>query len=402
MTRPLAGIKVLDFSHLLPGELAASILSDLGAEITRIERLQPGLAQSLPPVVNGESLFYWGVHREEKRLGLNLKDGKAREIIYKLVDNSDILLENFRPGVMSRLGLGYGKLHGIKPSLIYCSISGYGQNTSWSQRPGHDLNLQAESGVLHISRQQDGRPIMPGTLVSDFMSANLAAISILSALFEQTKTRKGKHLDISMFDSALWTQCLAGTTNTYFQDEPRETTPAYRENLCNYNVFKCKDDRYLAAAPLESRFWETFCRLIERPDLIEVAAFGTNKNLLATLESEIAKKTLAQWMAVFEGADCCVSPVNTVQEAMEFLPAQERQLIQELSHPSLGLIKQIRTPLPFGQAPSEPLKASSNIAESSRSILKEIGYDEKDLEDLAKAGIIADEKDPKYISESRM
>lgn len=388
MTPPLSGIKVLDFTHLLPGELTVSILSDLGCEITRIERLQPGLAQTLPPIVKGESLYFWSVRREEKRLGLDLKKEQAKEIIYKLAENADILVENFRPGVMGRLGLGYGKLHNLNRKLIYCSISGYGQNSSWSQRPGHDINLQAEAGILHINRQLDNRPSMPGTLLSDFMSASMAAISIATSLFERERTGKGRHLDISMFDSAFWTQCLASTFSAYFEQEPRETSPSYREGLSNYNVFRCLDGRYLAVAPLEPQFWQTFCERIDRPDLITIPAFGTNKELKKTLESEIAKKTLAEWLEAFRNHDCCVSPVNTLKEAMCFLPTEERQLLQDLIHPVLGKIKQIRTPLPF-ERKSDQIVVAADLAESTKSILKQLEYDDTRVRELAELGVIA-------------
>ncbi|MBY0358694.1 MAG: CoA transferase [Candidatus Obscuribacterales bacterium] len=389
MSAPLTGIKVLDFTHLLPGELTASILCDLGCEIIRIERLTPGLAQQLPPIVKGESLYFWSVRRNEKRLGLDLKREEAKEIVYKLAQNSDIILENFRPGVMSRLGLGYGKIHSLNSRLIYCSISGYGQNTSWSQRPGHDINLQAEAGILHTSRQMNDRPSMPGSLISDFISAAMAAISIATALFEREKTNKGRHLDISMFDSTLWTQCVASAFTAYCGQEPRETEPAYREGLSNYNLFRCQDGRYLAIAPLEPQFWQVFCQRIERPDLTKTKAYGTNDELRTTLETVISKKTLSQWLEIFADADCCVSPVNTIAEAMNFLPARERQLLQDLVHPVLGTIKQIRTPLPFAKK-HERIVATFDLRESTAAVLQELGYNQEKQNELAKLGIIQD------------
>lgn len=388
MSQPLQNIKVVDFTHLLPGELTCSILCDLGADLTRVERLKPGLAQHLPPIVKGESLYFWSVHRDEKRIALDLKSEKGIEIVYKLLEDADVLVENFRPGVMGRLGLGYGKLHKLNPCLIYCSISAYGQVNSFSQRPGHDVNLQAESGVMHVSRNTDGKPLMPGTLLSDYMTALLSAVSILGAVIEGQRTGKGRHLDMSMFDSILWTQSLAATASLYMSEEPREADPCYRQDLANYNVFKCKDGRYVAAAPLEPQFWETFCKRLGRNDLLNVFPFGANKDLRKSLDKEFAKKTMDEWLEVFADSDCCLSPVNTVSEALEFLPTKERELVQYLVHPKLGKVPQVRTPLPFDKHHNGELNANHDIAESSASVLRGLGYNPIQISDLIQRQII--------------
>lgn len=388
MTLPLDKIQIIDFSHLLPGELTSAVLADMGAQLTRVEKLTPGLAQFLPPIVKGESLYFWSVHRDEKRIALDLKNEAAIEVVHKLVAQADVVVENFRPGVMSRLGLGYGKLHKINPKLIYCSISSYGQNSSFSQRPGHDVNLQAEAGVMHISRGPDGVPTMPGTLLSDFMSAMLAAISILGALLERDRTQKGRHLDISMFDSVLWTQTLAATANLYTQKEPQEADPSYRHELANYNVFKCADGRYLAAAPLEPQFWERFCIKLGREDLLKVFPFGANVALRDKIGAEFAKRTLAEWMEVFKDSECCVSPVNSVGEALEFLPIKERALIQNLIHPVLGSIPQLRTPLPFDKKHGSDIPANTDLAGSSVALLKELGYSQEEIRSFEERKII--------------
>ena len=388
MAAPLENIKVVDFTHLLPGELTSSVLLDLGAHVTRVEKLKPGLAQMLPPIVKGESLYFWSVHRDEKRLAINLKNERSIEVIHRIIKDADVLVENFRPGVMGRLGLGYGKLHKINPKLIYCSISSYGQNSSFSQRPGHDVNLQAETGVMHTSRTAEGVPQMPGTLLSDFMSAMIAAISILAAMHERERTGKGKHLDISMFDSVMWTQCLTATSSLYTGAEPRETDPSYRQELANYNVFKCKDGRYIAAAPLEPQFWEVFCKTLGREDLLNVFAFGPNVKLRDSMAAEFEKKSMHDWVETFKDSECCVSPVNTIKEALEFLPAKERALIQNLIHPVLGEVPQLRTPLPFDRKHGSSVDAQADISFSSNELLNELGYSEKEIAEMVEEGII--------------
>ncbi len=392
MSQPLENIKVIDFTHLLPGELTSAVLCDLGANLVRVEKLKPGLAQHLPPIVKGESLYFWSVHRDEKRIAIDLKNEKGIEIVRRLVEEADVIVENFRPGVMGRLGLGYGKLHKLNPALIYCSISAYGQNTSFNLRPGHDVNLQAEAGVMHVCRNTDGKPLMPGTLLSDYMTALLSAVSIVSALVERQRTGKGRHLDMSMFDSILWTQALAATASLYLAEEPREADPCYRHDLANYNVFRCKDGRYLAAAPLETPFWETFCKLIGRTDLLNVFPFGANKEMRKSIEKEFLKKTLAEWLEIFKDADCCVSPVNTVREALDFLPCKERHLVQNLIHPTLGKVPQLRTPLPFDKEHLGEINANHDLAKSSSDLLKELGYKNSEISELIHEKIIPAEK----------
>ncbi|MBX9571185.1 MAG: CoA transferase [Candidatus Obscuribacterales bacterium] len=388
MAPPLENVKVVDFTHLLPGELTSSVLTDLGAHVTRVEKLKPGLAQFLPPIVKGESLYFWSVHRDEKRIAVDLKSKRALEIVHRLIKDADVLVENFRPGVMGRLGLGYGNLHKLNPRLIYCSISSYGQNSSFSQRPGHDINLQAETGVMHVTRSPEGVPLMPGTLLSDFMSAMLGSISILAAMHERERTGKGRHLDISMFDSVLWTQCLTATSSLYTGTEPREADPVYRQELANYNVFKCKDGRYIAAAPLEPQFWEIFCKALGREDLLNVFAFGPNIKLRDTLAAEFSKKTMAEWIEQFKEAECCISPVNTIREALEFIPAKERALIQNLIHPVLGEVPQLRTPLPFDRKHGAEIDAQTDIVASTRGMLEELGYSDDEIESLIAEKII--------------
>lgn len=193
MSSPLKGVKVLDFSHLLPGEICSTILADLGCEVLRVEGLKPGLGQKLPPVIKGESLYYWSLHRNKRRIALDLKQAEAIEVVRELVKKHDVVLENFRPGVMKRLGLDHPALKKINKKIVYCSISGYGQESSWCDRPGHDLNFVAEAGILSLTRDENGRPVLPGILISDYMSGLYAALSVVSALFNKQRNGASMH-----------------------------------------------------------------------------------------------------------------------------------------------------------------------------------------------------------------
>jgi crotonobetainyl-CoA:carnitine CoA-transferase CaiB-like acyl-CoA transferase len=388
MSLPLDGIKVLDFTHLLPGELCSGVLTDLGAEVIRIEPITARLVQQLPPIVKGESLYYWSVHRNQRRLGLDLKNPRAKEAMLKLAKGSDVVIENFRPGVMSRLGAGYEDLSANNPGLVYCSISGYGQNSKWRNRPGHDLNFVAETGIVAHTSQDDGRPAIPGLLVSDYMTSNYAALSVVAALFERNRTGRGRHLDLSMFHCTLATYGTMATAFLYTGKELTEGNPRLRHQMANYNIFPCKDGRYLAIAPLEDSFWEKFCKLIDRSDLIAQQPLAPDPDMKQAISEVIITKTLTEWLNIFEGSDCCVSPVNSLEEALAFPPTKERNMILNLEHPTLGLVPQLRTPLPFNEEQCSALPAEADIALSTFDILKELGYSDAEIGKLSDDNVI--------------
>lgn len=386
MTTTLSKIRVLDFAHLLPGELCSTILSDMGMQVTRIEPLEPGLGKRLPPIVDGESLYYWSLHRNKKRLAVDLKKPEGVKLIHHLVQNVDVIVENFRPEVMDRLGIGYEQLSKINPRLIFLSISGYGQKTKWSQRPGHDLNFVAESGVLNQHKNPDGSPTLPGILVSDYMSALYGALAVSTHLMERETTGKGKHIDISMFECALSTLNILGTGLLYTGVDPIAGGFNYPSEMPNYTVYKCKDDRYLAVASLERPFWEKFCTLIGRDDLQSRTAKPSDAALKETLAAEIEKKTLAQWTEIFDGSDCCVSPVNTLQEALSHQLTKEKGLLVNASHPLLGAIPQMITPV-FNRNESEVV-ARDSTSHDARAVLADLGISGDEIDQLLDLNVI--------------
>jgi len=340
----LAKLKVLDFTHLLPGEVASTLLSDMGAQVLRIEKLQKGLNESLPPIVDGESLYFWALHRNKKRIRLDLKKPGAIELIKRLVKDADVVLENFRPGVMARLGLGYNDLKSINPALVYCSISGYGSHSQWSNRPGHDLTFVAEAGILDETLDKDGAPVLPGVFISDYMSGSYGALAVVAALYQAKDTGEGRHVEISMFESALSTLSVLGTVDMRLGLE--ELHSRYPENLPNHRIYRCKDKRFLACAPFEPQFWQIFLQKLERTDLAQYDVIEDKVILIEEVAKTIAQKTLKEWMSIFnEPPDCCVSPVNTVDEALDFLPEGRSRVVTAIEHDKIGTIHQIKSPL---------------------------------------------------------
>lgn len=383
----LANIKVLDFTHLLPGEVASTLFADMGAEILRVERLEKGLNEHLPPLIEGESLYYWSLHRNKERIRVNLKNAVAVDFLKRLIKDLeiDVVLENFRPGVMERLGLGYDALSAINPRLVYCSISGYGANSKWRNRPGHDLTFVAESGILHESQDETGKPILPGVFISDYMSGTYGALAAVSALFERTFTGNGKHLEISMFESALSTLAVLGTINMQLGLESSEIHKRYPDVLPNHTLYRCQDGRYLACAPVEPQFWQAFLHLINRQDLLDKNPVADKDFLLSQIAPTIAEKSLDDWMSVFKEADCCVSPVNTLGEALSFLPEGKEKVTTQIAHPILGSVGQVKSPL-YPQDKVDPDSFCTDTKGALTKLLQQLKLDEKETAILKESG----------------
>lgn len=313
--QPLAGLRVLDFSTLLPGPMCTLLLAEAGAEVIKIER--PGRGdemRSYPPAFGPAGVNFAMLNRCKRSVALDLKAAGDNAAAMTLVETADILVEQFRPGVMERLGLGYAAMSAINPRLIYCSITGYGQTGPLADVAAHDLNYQAEAGMLGLSAGSDGMPGIPPALIADIAGgAYPAFMNILLALRERDSTGRGCHLDVSMSDN-LFPFLYWGLGNGWSRDAwPRPGAELVTGGSPRYQVYRTADERYLAAAPLEQKFWENFLSVIEAPHLLDDSKDprGTRDAVAAI----IATGTAAEWTRRFEGVDACVCVVKTLQEA---------------------------------------------------------------------------------------
>jgi len=315
--RPLADIKVLDFSTLLPGPMATLMLAEAGAEVIKVERPPVGDGmRTYEPEVAGDSLFFALLNRGKKSIAVDLKDPRSVERIRALIAGVDILVEQFRPGVMDRLGLGYEAMRAINPKLVYCSITGYGQTGPKAQKAGHDLNYVAESGLLSLVTDSDGSPKLPHTLIADIGGgAYPAFMNILLALLNVQKSNTGCHIDIAMndftFPFAYMTVGQGLAANMWPEPNGLHSTGASPR----YNIYRTSDGRYLAAAPLEEHFWKNFCEVIG----LEPALRDDTKDsdaTLAAVRASIARNSSAYWLAKFADVDACVSAVASTEEAV--------------------------------------------------------------------------------------
>jgi len=289
---------------------------------------------------------------------------------------------------MKRLGISYSDAHKLNPGIVYCSISGYGHDNSWSDRPGHDINFVAESGILDFTRARDGSPVLPGALISDYTASLYGALSVVGALFARVKSNKGKHIDISMFEAAISTQQIMATSLMYLGLKKEEAPFGYPIELPHYTMYECSDGRHLAVAPLETPFWHTFCEVTGLSDLKDHVVQPHDPIVSERITKAIKADSLANWLVRFERSQCCVSPVNTVDEALHAVPAKERNLLTHLEHPTLGAIPQIASPM---LSKSERKHLSKPVATSDQEAskaLKELGYSAKEIKRLCSEGII--------------
>jgi crotonobetainyl-CoA:carnitine CoA-transferase CaiB-like acyl-CoA transferase len=314
----LAGLRVLDFSTLLPGPLAGLMLAEAGAEVTKIER--PGTGDEMrgyPPQVGGESALFALLHRGKKSVALDLKQPGALDRLQPLLAGADVLIEQFRPGVMERLGLGYEQLRERCPRLVYCSITGFGQAGPRAQLAGHDLNYLALTGLLHLACGRDGAPALPPTPIADIAGGSYPALAnILLALLARERTGRGCRLDISMTDSLFTLAYWALAQGLATGDWPRPGQGLVTGGSPRYQLYACADGRWLAAAPIEERFWQRFCALVGLAPALRVAS-AEPAQVTRELARIVAGEPGAHWERLFAGEDVCCCIVRELREALE-------------------------------------------------------------------------------------
>jgi crotonobetainyl-CoA:carnitine CoA-transferase CaiB-like acyl-CoA transferase len=402
MTAPLSTLKILDFSTLLPGPYATMMLADLGADVIRIEAPdRPDLVRLLPPFSSdGQSAQHSLLNRSKRSLGLNLKTAAAPEVIKRLITRQgyDIIVEQFRPGVMDRLGVGYEQLKAVCPSLIYCSLTGYGQTGPYKDRAGHDLNYLALSGLLsYYGRKSSQTPPPPPPMqVADIGAGSLhLVIGLLTAVIRRMSTGEGGHVDIAMHDGALAWNAIGAAKWLVGGENPRPEGEVLNGGSF-YDIYETKDGRALSVGPLEPKFWRGFCQAIGRADLFEP---GTNfdvanqQTFKEDIRQAILSKTLIEWQTIFAPLDICVEPVLTTEEALTHPHTQARKMIVEIPIVEIPMEdntqQQVGSPIKLsGHVPAYKF-SGSRLGQHSFDILSDIGYTKKEIEDLSANNVVA-------------
>jgi formyl-CoA transferase len=392
----LTGIRVLDCSRILAGPYCTMMLGDMGAEVIKVE--QPGVGDGSrhwgPPWVESESAYFQSVNRNKKSLTLNLKHPEGQAIFKKLAATADVLVENFMPGAMKKMGLDHETLSAGNPGLVYCSITGYGQNGPYRDRPGFDFMIQAQGGIMSITGPVGGPPYKVGVAIVDITAGLFASNAILAALHYRDLTGRGQYIDIALLDTQIaW---LVNVAHNYFTTgQPPTRYGNAHPNIVPYEVLPTHDG-YLALAIGTDAQYQRFCEVAGRPDLWEDKRFQTNAGrvehrdeLIPILEDLFRRRISADWIELLVDQKIPVGPINDIPTLFNDPQVAAREMVQEIEHPTLGCIRQLGPVPKFMKTPATIRKAPPLLGEDTDAILgEELGYSNADLSRLRSEGAI--------------
>lgn len=370
---------MLDLTRIVSGPFATMLLGDLGAEIIKIEEPVSGDESRTygPPFINGESAYFLSVNRNKKSCAINLKTPEGIALIRKLALNSDVLIENFRPGTLKKFGLSYEELKKQNPGLIYCAITGFGQTGPDSHRPGYDLIIQGESGVMDITGDPDGPPTKVGTSIADLLTGQYASQGVLAALVERSKTGVGRRVEVAMYD------CLASlltfNAGAYFASgNPPKRKGNSHPSIVPYETFESSDG-WINIGVANDKFWNSFCKVIDRLDLEKNPKFAmasdrvkNRSELLPIIKGIIKSNKKSYWIPLLEKAGIPSGMIKDVGEVCDSEQLVSRGMILNMPHPTAGIVKNIDSPLRFDDRNDEAHSAPPILGQHTREILRDL------------------------------
>ena len=387
---PLTGVRVLDLSRLLPGGQCTLMLADMGADVIKVEEPLRGdyIRLASPFDEHGVSPLHLCYNRNKRSLALDLKNESGVSTLLRLVKDTDVLVDSFRPGVMDRLGIGYQRLKQENPALVHCAITGYGQEGPLARTPGHDLNFQALGGVVELTGAAEGHPYVPGVLIGDVGAGMWAAFAILAALRLAERTGAGQFIDMSMLDAVMGFLSIHGQTYLSTGQCPGREEMRHNGRRPCYRLYPTKDGRMLSVACSEPKFWVNLCKLIGHDDLYEdYGASGERRTeVIQALNKTFQTKTLEEWTTFFDGADVCVSPALNMRESFGNTHVQSNGLVREYQHPVKGTYPGTRPAPKFSDLPTRDSLPPPRLGEHSVEIFKEYGFQDKEIENLLASG----------------
>jgi formyl-CoA transferase/CoA:oxalate CoA-transferase len=392
--QPLDDLLVIDLTRALAGPFCTVMLSDLGARVIKVETPDGGddTRGWGPPFVGKESAYFLGINRNKESLTLNLKAPRGRDILSRLLERADVLVENFRPGIMDRFGLGYATVHARFPRLIYASISGFGQDGPYRERTAYDLILQGMGGVMGITGEEGGAPVKVGVAIADICAGMYAAYGILAALRVRERTGAGQQVDAGLLDGQVsWLTYAAG----YFfaTGESPGRLGSGHPTIVPYQAFKTSDG-YVNVAIGSEAIWRRFCEVVD-PSLLDDPRYTTNRErvghrseLIAHLAPRFVRKTAAQWTEVLDGAGVPCGPILTVAQVFSDPHVLHREMLQEVDHPTAGRIKQTGLPVKLSQTPGRIRSAPPTLGQHTDAILRDLGFDAAAIASLRKERVV--------------
>ena len=396
MTKALEGIRVLDLTRALAGPFCTLMLGDNGADVIKVEI--PGSGDDTrkwgPPFIGDESAYFLSINRNKRSLTLNLQDPKAQDVFMKLAKDSDVVVENFTPGVMDRFGLGYEAVKAVNPNVVYCSISGFGQDGPYRSRPAYDQIMQGVGGLMSITGEPDGEPQKIGIAVTDIGAGMWSAFAITTALHHRDKTGEGQYIDISMLDAQVaWLTYQAAFF--FANDEPPKRMGAAHPTLVPYQAFMCSDGKYINVAVGSERIWERFCQGMGREDLKDHPDYSVNSvrvahrgAIVSMLQEIFLTRPVSEWVEDLQAANVPCGPINDLADVFADPQVLARDMLQEMPHPTLGTIKQTGLPIKFSRTPGGLDLHPPLLGEHNQEILSSLGYSDADVQSLKDASVI--------------
>ena len=370
MTGALSGVRVVDLTRYIPGPYCTMLLGDLGADVIKVEEPPIGdPVRAVPPAVDGESAAHAALNRNKRSLVVDIRREEGASVVRRLAATADVFIEAFRPGALERRGLGAARLQAENPRLVYCSLTGYGQDGPLASRAGHDIDYLALGGLLDTLRGADGRPVLPGAQIADMTGAFLATIGILAALQARERTGRGQHVDVSMLEGVLALMTLPAARRVAGGDEASELTGTH----ATYNVFRCRDGKDVAVGALEPKFWEALCRALGLEHLVgrQWAGGSAREQTLKAVQEAFASRDREEWLRELASFDVCVEPVLGVREALEL--AQKRS---------------VASPVRLSETPVSTRRSVPELGADTDDILAEFGYVRDEIARMRDSGVV--------------
>ena len=394
--KPLDDLVVVDLSRILSGPVCTMLLADMGAHVIKVEPppLGDDSRQWGPPFISGISTYFLSINRNKRSIGLNLKTDKARLILWKLIEGADVVVENFRPGVLDKLGFGYEAVAKRNSRLVYCSISGFGQTGPYRDRPGYDVIAQGESGMMDLTGYPDAPPAKLGASLADVVAGLYAMNGILLALLARHRTGRGQQVDISLLDGMVSTLTYQALIYLSTGRSPKRMGTRH-PSIVPYECFQAKDG-FVNIAVTNQKQWEHFCRVFGFPELAADPRFETMKARLAhydelrpKIEHIVSKMTRAETIALMDGVGIPAGPINTVGEILEDTHIHAREMVVQLTHPEYGPLRMLGIPIKLSDTPGVVENAPPRFGEHNREVLAKLGYTDDDIREFAEAGVIS-------------